>query len=285
MTVKECIELYDSLGVDVFSASFSERWARYLLASEKYDSLEFEKKIKMTLAAKHLSPNVKLTDLSDSSRPRVCGSDATYSVLPRQVCVIARSQSGGIHRFRNYDLGTGGESACAVWEALRATSAAPSFFSPAVIGGQTYVDGGLGANNPIDFALDEAMRCVEKGRQIACLVSLGCGTPCVATEVTTRLGWAILPWKGLWDVLLSEATQSDHTALTFKNSLSTRSNIHKYYRFDMGGVNMKLDDVGFLPTLKSAAETYVEQQRDDLLACARLLSEGLPFYEASLTQS
>lgn len=45
-----------------------------------------------------------------------------------------------------------------IWEAARATSAAPHYFVPMVINGDKLVDGGLKANNPaleyvIDFCL------------------------------------------------------------------------------------------------------------------------------------
>lgn len=38
-----------------------------------------------------------------------------------------------------------------VWEAARATSAAPAYFEPIVVGGVKLVDGGLGANNPLGW--------------------------------------------------------------------------------------------------------------------------------------
>jgi patatin-like phospholipase/acyl hydrolase len=64
--------------------------------------------------------------------------------------------------FRTY----GGErirpSKCALWQAASATGTAPSFFMPMYIDdprpGITYVDGGLGHNNPSQVALDEAQR-------------------------------------------------------------------------------------------------------------------------------
>ena len=37
----------------------------------------------------------------------------------------------------------------AIWEAARATSAAPTFFKALKKGEKSYVDGGLGYNNPV----------------------------------------------------------------------------------------------------------------------------------------
>lgn len=40
-----------------------------------------------------------------------------------------------------------------LWEAARATSAAPMFFKRLEVNGQTFVDGGLQANNPIGWCV------------------------------------------------------------------------------------------------------------------------------------
>ena len=45
-----------------------------------------------------------------------------------------------------------------VWEAARATSAAPHYFKPMVINGDKLVDGGLKANNPArEYVLDTGL--------------------------------------------------------------------------------------------------------------------------------
>jgi len=38
-----------------------------------------------------------------------------------------------------------------LWEAARATSAAPMYFAPLNVGNYTFVDGGLQANNPLGW--------------------------------------------------------------------------------------------------------------------------------------
>jgi predicted acylesterase/phospholipase RssA len=66
-------------------------------------------------------------------------------------------------------------SGCKIWEAARATSAAPTFFKRIEIGrGQPFVDGGLGRNNPSRVVLDEASASF-RARSIGCLVSIGTG--------------------------------------------------------------------------------------------------------------
>jgi len=66
-------------------------------------------------------------------------------------------------------------SDCKIWEAARATSAAPTFFKRIEIGRrQPFIDGGLGCNNPSRVVLDEAIA-LFGNREISCLVSLGTG--------------------------------------------------------------------------------------------------------------
>ena len=43
-----------------------------------------------------------------------------------------------------------------IWEAVRATSAGPTFFKRIVIEGVLYVDGGMGCNKPVQQVLQEA---------------------------------------------------------------------------------------------------------------------------------
>jgi len=66
-------------------------------------------------------------------------------------------------------------SGCKIWEAARATSAAPTFFKAIEIGNkQPFIDGGLGCNNPSRLVLKEA-KAVFPTHQIGCLVSIGTG--------------------------------------------------------------------------------------------------------------
>jgi predicted acylesterase/phospholipase RssA len=87
--------------------------------------------------------------------------------------------------FRSYHAEGVSKSKCAIWEAARATSAAPSFFKPMTVGNPpppiTYVDGGLGYNNPAKLAVIEATA-IWPGKQI-CLVSLGTGHPSAVSIV------------------------------------------------------------------------------------------------------
>lgn len=67
-----------------------------------------------------------------------------------------------------------------IWEACRATSAATSFFDSIAIGrfGEEFVDGAIGANNPVQQAWEQARLAWGpeplEGR-VKCLMSIGTG--------------------------------------------------------------------------------------------------------------
>ena len=97
--------------------------------------------------------------------------------------VVAAKDSGdsGYKQFlfRSYPTPEGlsagsGTNDCEVWQAGRATSAAPTYFEPFVFKRENYYDGGVIANNPVRVAIDEAQS-LWPGREIGCVVSLGCG--------------------------------------------------------------------------------------------------------------
>jgi predicted acylesterase/phospholipase RssA/GrpB-like predicted nucleotidyltransferase (UPF0157 family) len=76
---------------------------------------------------------------------------------------------------RRSDAPTG----CSLWEAARATAAAPTRFPPAILGPKgeqrRFLDGGLMANNPVQVALEEAQE-LWPNRKVGIILSLGCGS-------------------------------------------------------------------------------------------------------------
>ena len=65
-------------------------------------------------------------------------------------------EDGNIHPYliTNYDRG---EECWPVWLSIRASAAAPGYFSPVCMQGKRYVDGGLVANNPTKIAIEQAV--------------------------------------------------------------------------------------------------------------------------------
>jgi predicted acylesterase/phospholipase RssA len=74
----------------------------------------------------------------------------------------------------------------------RATSAAPTYFPPAVIQNRGYVDGGLVANNPTMVAYAEAMRLWPKNSVL--VVSIGTGAAQQPIQTNIASGWGQAQW-------------------------------------------------------------------------------------------
>lgn len=68
---------------------------------------------------------------------------------------------------------------CKIWEAARATCAAPTLFKRIRIGAegteQEYIDAGLGCYNPVFEVVAEADVAFGKDQKVDCLISLGSG--------------------------------------------------------------------------------------------------------------
>jgi len=99
------------------------------------------------------------------TRPGCCRT-FVVATLPRG--------AGGAIRMRTYNTLTAAAFRGRIWEAARATSAAPTFFSPIKIDDTFYGDGGTGYNNPTNEAIAEA-HSIWPNRPIGCVVSIGTG--------------------------------------------------------------------------------------------------------------
>ena len=131
--------------------------------------------------------------------------------------------------FRTYEAPKYPAPNCTIWEAVRATSAAPTFFKRIVIDGEPYIDGGLGCNNPIQQVLQEA-ELLFPDRHVACIVSVGTGQ--ADTISIPKPGWfqKVLPLKVV-DAIRKIATDCETHA-----QVVARRFIHipgVYFRFNV----------------------------------------------------
>jgi len=97
------------------------------------------------------------------------------------VSTLANAFPPQIYLWRNYQYPVDGQKSRylgsmnnKVWEALRATSCAPTFFDEFAVGNEKHQDGGCIANNPTAIAVHEA-KCLWPHKKIDCIVSLGTG--------------------------------------------------------------------------------------------------------------
>lgn len=165
---------------------------------------------------------------------------------------------------QNYD--------CTIWEAVRATSAAPLFFEPVTLEASkaTFVDGAVRANNPVDQVTSEARR-LWPDRSVGCLVSLGTGV---------KLSQGFNPRRSrLHEVLRSLAdiaTDANTKACEFKDTQEGRELVRsrKYFRYSVpqGIAEVDLADFERIPYMESITLPYAVEMDDDIKECARNLA-------------
>ncbi|KAF2018299.1 FabD/lysophospholipase-like protein [Aaosphaeria arxii CBS 175.79] len=154
---------------------------------------------------------------------------------------------------------------CKIWEAGRATSAAPLYFEPISIGplGSVFADGGMKNNNPV-WVLYEEARNEWPDAEIACIVSIGTGKP-----ETKQLG------TGLQEVMescVSIAAETEETARLFRSAHKALQG--RYFRFNVeqGLQGIALDEWTHFDRMDAATQQYLTDIADDLGACAAILA-------------
>ncbi|KAK4225413.1 acyl transferase/acyl hydrolase/lysophospholipase [Podospora fimiseda] len=198
MSVDETIKAYWRLGNYVF---YPRRYIR------SYSSKKLKKAIIGTIRencgchqnGKHCGDQELLRQYDYAERDDY---DVSYREHPERgnftckVVLVAQKKGGSTqatHLFRSYNHcqrfenepqeynpGSLGRSQTKIWEACRATSAAPYYFRNMTIDADQYLDGGAGNNNPSNIAWNEAkwMSALKDPHiegEVAGLVSLGCG--------------------------------------------------------------------------------------------------------------
>ncbi|KAF8149284.1 FabD/lysophospholipase-like protein [Mycena galopus ATCC 62051] len=161
MSVEEAKKAYSVLSKEVFSDPKLQG------SDGRFKASKLEKAVKIVVAthSTSLNPEERMKDTRDSA----C---KTF------VCTMTASNIAQPVLFRTYDSPERPAQDCTIWEAARATSAAPTFFKQVKIGlpgmEEAFIDGGMGHNNPTASILLEA-QVLFPTRRVACIISLGSG--------------------------------------------------------------------------------------------------------------
>lgn len=174
-------------------------------------------------------------------------------------------------RLRSYHSNWEPSTHCEIWQAARATSAAPLYFDPIRFGFPplTYGDGGFHYNNPVRIAVDESNRIWDpsKDRRIGCILSIGTGKP--PLRAVGDRGHEIL--LSLKEVV----TDTEQTAEEFAAEIEDMDPMKKpnYFRFN---VEQGLEEVGLeewdhFERLAAATSAYLRSHRKEIEDCADIL--------------
>jgi predicted acylesterase/phospholipase RssA len=158
---------------------------------------------------------------------------------------------------------------CFIWQACRATSAAPFLFPPVEIGRHStqYVDGAFAGNNPTKLAKTQAFEIWGSGVRVDALVSIGTGVrPLV--DVGNK-------HKGIIKTLADIATETEETAGQIKDELEQQGLAHTYFRFnvDRGLESVGLDEWNQNSRVMTVTAKYVQSHKEDFKRCVKQIHD------------
>ncbi|NXM84024.1 PLPL8 phospholipase, partial [Oenanthe oenanthe] len=254
----DCEELYHKLGSDVFKQNVIVGTVKMGWNHAFYDSDIWEKMLKEKMGS-----NLMIETARKSKCPKVA---AVSTIVNRGTPLKA-------FVFRNYNHLPGVKShyigGChyKLWQAIRASSAAPGYFQEYVLGGDLHQDGGLLLNNPSALAVHEC-KCLWPNVPLQCLISLGTGR--YEREVKTNVTHTSLKAK-LTNVINSATdTEEVHTMLDALLPPDT------YFRFNpLMNEDIPLDESRKekLSQLQTDGIRYLERNEEKLRKAAKILTQ------------
>jgi predicted acylesterase/phospholipase RssA len=202
----------------------------------------------------------------------------------RFVCAVPALDISTPRHFRTYPIEKNQEFDCAIWEAARATSAAPRIFKSIKIGREgmkeEFVDAGLGCNNPVKQLIEEAEMLFDKPHKVSCIVSLGTGELDLIGFKTSKtlIPHRLLPLT-LMKAVRNMATDSKTTAKEMEKRFSGSSGL--YYRLNVqrGLEDISLKEWESLSDVKTYTERYLREisgSIDEIVAA--LVGDSAPRY-------
>ncbi|KAF5280276.1 hypothetical protein FQR65_LT03084 [Abscondita terminalis] len=258
--------LYRDISTKVFSQSPIWGTGNLVWSHSYYDT---------TLWEKHLKEYFGQEELIQSARDPKCPKVAVLSAIVNQTTISP-------YVFRNYSLPWKVQSQYMgshnhkIWEAVRASAAAPTYFEECKLGNLLHQDGGILVNNPTAVAIHEAKQ-IWPNSPIQCVVSFGTGR-----SIPGHIDFSNIQisnassWKTKFLKILDSATDTEavHTML---NDLLP-GNV--YYRFNpyltemigLSEINPKK-----LEQLERDALMYLRRNEDKFQEAARVLCESKGF--------
>uniref|UniRef100_A0A8C8GUV3 PNPLA domain-containing protein n=1 Tax=Oncorhynchus tshawytscha TaxID=74940 RepID=A0A8C8GUV3_ONCTS len=255
--LNECEVLYRKLGSDVFKQNVIVGTVKMGWSHAFYDSETWENILKEKMGS----------DLMvETSRNPKCPKMAAVSTI------VNRGTPLKAYVFRNYNLQPGVRShylgGCEhkLWQAVRASSAAPGYFQEFALGHDLHQDGGLLINNPTALAIHEC-KCLWPNTPVQCVVSLGTGR--VETAGKNNTTYTSLKTK-LTNVI-SSATDTEEVHIMLDALLPPDS----YFRFNPYiNEDIALDESRGekLNLLQAEGLRYLDRNQEKLQKAARILT-------------
>ncbi|KAM4563459.1 calcium-independent phospholipase A2-gamma-like isoform 1-T2 [Odontesthes bonariensis] len=250
--LEECVDMYRRFGSEVFRqnpvvGTVKMGWSHSYYNTETWERILQEK----------LGTQILIKTARDELSPKVSAVSA----------VVNWGTSPKAFVFRNYNHKPGslsryaGGSGYQMWQAVRASSAAPGYFQEFPFQSDIHQDGGLILNNPCALAVHES-RLLWPNQHFQCVLSLGTGRydsakrgPATSTSLRAKIS-----------NLICSATDTEgvHTLLDELMAPDV------YFRFNpmlSAGVSLDENRPGALNQMQRDTQNYLERNR---LKLARL---------------
>ncbi|XP_040030445.2 calcium-independent phospholipase A2-gamma [Gasterosteus aculeatus] len=256
--LEECEEMYRKLGSDVFKQNVIVGTVKMGWSHAFYDSEIWENILKERMGEGRMIESAR-----DPHCPKV---SAVSTVVNRGLPLKA-------YTFRNYRLMPGvrshylGDCNHKMWQAIRASSAAPGYFKEFVLGKDLHQDGGLLINNPTALAIHEC-KCLWPNTPLQCVLSLGTGRYETAYDNSTT--YTSLKTKLSHVISSATDTEEVHTMLDALLPPDTYFRFNPYLSEDIPLNESRGEKLNFL---KGEGERYLERNDAKLRKAAGVLGQ------------
>jgi len=234
-------EMYYRLGSQIFAFGYvylPARWVRYYTYGDYYSS---------TLL-KQLLDNQFGEDSKMSSIKQKMFVTATDATLSRWKSAVIRTYDAPESQIEGV-----GDGKLTIPDALRITSAAPTYFAPVQYGDRFYIDGGMTSNNPTELGIFEAHDLFQD-QCIDTIVSIGTGDP-----VDSKSSGNVMSFL---DAIVNITTDSERIHERVQEWLKLTNPTPNYFRFTppvLGSIALDESKEPVLLDMEKKTDEYMSQ--------------------------
>ncbi|XP_046895885.1 calcium-independent phospholipase A2-gamma-like isoform X3 [Hypomesus transpacificus] len=248
-SLEECEEMYRRFGSDVFRqnplvGTMKMGWSHSYYSTETWEMILREK----------MGEKVLIKTARDELSPKVSAVSAVVNWGTSPKPFIFRNYNHSPGRLSRYAGGSGYQ----MWQAVRASSAAPGYFQEFPLHSDIHQDGGIILNNPCALAVHES-RLLWPNQPFQCVLSLGTGRfdnakrgPTTSTSLRAKIS-----------TLIYSATDTEGVHTLLDDLLAPDI----YFRFNpMLSAEVSLDESrpGALDQLQADTQLYLGRNKPKL---------------------
>jgi hypothetical protein len=249
MSTEEALKEYDQCASKIFS--FKNR--KKLGISSRYRARALRRVIEDLVKRRDMGELMRDPECPEKGKCFVCVMPSERIAEPRLVHSF-QTDAGSLED--NWD------EHITIWQAARATTAASTFFKPQRLGlgpdSGLFIDAAIGANNPIDYLLKEAVEEFGSARRLGCIVSIGTGTRDIKLRGDlTGPRYVIQVLK----TLKNRATDGEGTHRQLEERLAGFPGAYFRFNVPQAAETVGLDKYKKMPRLKDMTTKYLSEEQ------------------------